>query len=129
MCHSPGMPFNGLMPRSAKRRPEPATRSFTVLEHLARGGKRRDTGANMNRDATHLGAHHFAFSGVKAGADFKPERLDCIRDGAGAIHGARRPIEGGEEAVATSLISDDDALEATTMRLISGPAWPASLRQ
>ena len=105
MCHSPGTPFNGLMPRSAKRRPEPGTRSFTVLETSTSPASASDAtlAPIMNRDAAHLGAHHFAFSGVRAGVDFKPERLDCIRDGAGAFHGARRPIENGEEAVATSL--------------------------
>ena len=54
----------------------------------------------MDGDAAHLGTHHFAFSGVKAGTNFEPERLDRIHDGAGALHGARRPVEGGEEAVA-----------------------------
>jgi hypothetical protein len=37
---------------------------------------------------------------MKAGANLKSERLDRIRDGAGALHSTGRPIEGGEEAVA-----------------------------
>jgi len=32
MRHSPGTPLSDRLPRSAKRRPDPATRSFTVLE-------------------------------------------------------------------------------------------------
>ena len=32
MCHSPGTPLRDWLPRSPKRNPEPATRSFTVLD-------------------------------------------------------------------------------------------------
>jgi hypothetical protein len=32
MCHSPGTPLSVRLPRSAKRKPEPATKSFTVLD-------------------------------------------------------------------------------------------------
>jgi len=32
MCHSPGTPLRDWLPRSPKRSPEPATRSFTVLD-------------------------------------------------------------------------------------------------
>ena len=54
----------------------------------------------MDGDATHLGTHQFAFAGVKAGANLKPEWLNGIHDGTGALHGAGGPVEGGEEAVA-----------------------------
>ena len=32
MCHSPGTPLSNWLPRSPKCKPEPATRSFTVLD-------------------------------------------------------------------------------------------------
>jgi hypothetical protein len=86
--HDENVPFagralHGLIPRSAKRRPEPGTRSFTVETDISPASTSDATlSPMMNRDAAHLGAHHFAFSGVRAGVDFKAERLDRMRDGA-----------------------------------------------
>src|SRR5689334_22001724 len=69
-------------------------------EHLAGRGARGDARADVHGDAAVLVAHHFAFAGVRAGANLEAELAHLLRHRAGAAHGARRAVEGGEEAVA-----------------------------
>ena len=58
------MPLRDWPPRSSKRNPEPATRSFTVLDTqtFARPGKRRNPRADVNGDTTDIVTDHFALA-------------------------------------------------------------------
>ena len=77
-----------------------------------------DAGADVNREAAQLGAHHFALAGVEPRAHVQAEGRDGVADRAGAAHRARRAIEGGEEAVAGGV----DLATAVTFELAADHA-------
>ena len=69
-------------------------------EHLPAACRRRDTGANVNRDAAELAVDSLALSRVDACADFEIELAHGASDRAGAAHRGPRPLEAGKEPVA-----------------------------
>ena len=82
--------------------PEPATRSFTVLETSTSPGcaLRGDAGADVDGDPADLAVDQLALAGVQAGADLEAELAHRLGDRAGAADRPGRAVEGGEEAVA-----------------------------
>ena len=105
------------LPRSAKRNPEPATRSFTVLDTSTSPapGKRCDSRADVNGDAADIVAHHFALASMKPGTNFDAKRFDFFGNSASATNAARRTVEGSENAIAGCL----DLMAAETSEIAS----------
>src|SRR2546423_1061407 len=69
-------------------------------EHLARPGERRDARAGVDGDPAHLPVRELALARVQPGAELESEAAHTVADRAGGADRARRPVEGGEEAVA-----------------------------
>src|SRR5262245_20842291 len=69
-------------------------------QHLARARKTGDARADVHGDSGNVVPYELAFAGVQAAAHLKAERAYRIADRAGTANRARRPVEGGEEAVA-----------------------------
>src|SRR5205085_6553659 len=69
-------------------------------EHLARPGERRDPRTGVDGDAAHLAVRELALAGVESCAQLEPEAPHAVADRAGGADRPRRPVEGGEEAVA-----------------------------
>ena len=105
-CHCSGTPLSSCAPRSSKSIPEPATRSFTVLETSTSPAlrQRADARADVHGHPADVVAHDLALAGVQAGAHVDAERRTarCAIARAQRI-AARRTVERGEEAVAHRL--------------------------
>ena len=101
-CQLPGTPFKLWVPRSSNRRPDPATKSLTVLETNTSSGccESPNPGPNMHRNATELFADHLTLAGVNARANVNAELLDRIDDRPAAANRTRRTIKRRQEAVA-----------------------------
>src|SRR6266478_6681471 len=69
-------------------------------DHLARSGGVHHAGGNVHPDARHVLAPELYLAGMESGADLDAERLHAGRDRLGATDGARRAVEGGQDAVA-----------------------------
>src|SRR4029079_16355253 len=109
--------------RSARSRPEPATRSRTVWEtRTSEGAASALTRAPIAtarppifssttrhpRPALTVGASDLlvddpALAGVEGGAHLEPERAHALDDRLGTADPPRRPVERGEEPVAPSV--------------------------
>jgi hypothetical protein len=126
MRHSPGIPLRDWVPRSLKRRPEPATKSLTVLDtqNLASTGKRRNPRAYVNSDTADIVTDHFALACMKSSTDLDAERLDLIGYGASAADATRRAIKSCKKAIAGRLHLT--ATERASIRRIV--AWWSSSR-
>jgi len=53
----------------------------------------------VDGDALHVVVGDFDLACMEAAADLNVERTNCLGDGAGATHGTRRAVEGGEKPV------------------------------
>src|SRR3954468_14708637 len=126
MRHSPGIPLRDWVPRSLKRRPEPATKSLTVLDtqNLASTGKRPNPRAYVNSDTADIVTDHFALACMKSSTDLDAERLDLIGYGASAADATRRAIKSCKKAIAGRLHLT--ATERASIRRIV--AWWSSSR-
>src|SRR5918912_4581027 len=69
-------------------------------EHLARPRERRDARPRVDGDPAHLPVRELALAGVQAGAQLDAEPPHRLLDRVGGADRPRRPVEGGEEAVA-----------------------------
>src|SRR5438477_4237938 len=69
-------------------------------EHLARPGERGDPCPGVDGDAADLRPVELTFAGVDTGADLDAQLPDSLAGRERTADGARRPVEGGEEAVA-----------------------------
>src|SRR5881396_493210 len=101
MRHVPGTPLSSCSPRSEKARPEPTTRSVTVLETspgwaLAAGNTRAD----VHRQPAEVVADRLALARVHSGSRLEAELLDRTQEVLRAADRARRPGKAGERAVA-----------------------------
>lgn len=65
--------------------------------------QRRDPGGHMHRNAAHIVGADFDLPGVKAGADFDPQRPNRGDQRQRAMDGASRPVEGGKKSIAERL--------------------------
>ena len=65
--------------------------------------RRPDPGADVDRHAADVVADQLDLAGVDPGPHVDPEAGDIVLDRAGAADRPRRPVEGGEEAVAHRL--------------------------
>ncbi len=72
-------------------------------ENLIGSGERCDPRADVDGDAAEIVADHFAFAGVKSGADLDAQRPGVGGNGDGATDAARRPVERGQKPVAGRL--------------------------
>src|SRR5271170_7116077 len=72
-------------------------------QNLVCVGERSDARADVHRYAADIVADHFALPRMQPGADSDAKRLDFLRYRASAAYAARRPVEGGENAVARAL--------------------------
>ena len=88
------MPLSEWLPRSPKRKPEPATRSFAGI------GERCNTSPGVNSDPADIVADQFALAGMKPGTDLDPETLDFFYNGTGAANATRWAVKSSEKAVA-----------------------------
>jgi hypothetical protein len=70
---------------------------------FVRTSERRNTRADMDRNASDILAHHLAFAGVETGTDFNSKLPDFVADCASTTHAACRSVEGGENTVARAL--------------------------
>ena len=93
------------LPRSAKRKPEPATKILYRArhQHFVRTCERGNTRADVDRNATDILAHHLAFAGVETGTNFNSKLTDFVADGASTTDAACRAVEGGQNTVAGAL--------------------------
>jgi hypothetical protein len=82
------------------RIPEPATRSFTVLETSTSPAPASPATRDMYGDATDVLTRELDLARVQTRPDFDPKRPDRTRDGAGAADRHRGPVERGEQTVA-----------------------------
>ena len=100
--------------------PEPATRSFTVLETSTSPGlgERRYARPGHDGDSGDLLAHELALARVDAGAHVEIE-LRAPSTIARACHGARRSVEPAEEAVARGV----DLVAAEARQLATDASW------
>src|SRR5687768_10058057 len=69
-------------------------------EDLARPRERGDAGADVDGDAAHGAPRKLHLAGVDAAPELEAELARPSANGDGAPHGARRPVEDREEAVA-----------------------------
>ena len=90
------MPLRACGPRSANLRPDPATKSLTVLDTSTSP----DAGRRMHRDAGDVLAHVFDLPRVQPGPHFDSQPQHRLRDGTRAPDGPGRTIEGRKEPVA-----------------------------
>src|SRR5829696_1681342 len=68
-------------------------------QDLAGAGERRHARADVHRHAGHVVAHDLDLAGVDARANLEPQLSGAVAGLARAPDRARRPVEGGEEAV------------------------------
>src|SRR5262249_31590710 len=66
-----------------------------------RGG--RDARSDVHGDSTDLFTEHLTFTGVETTTDLDAERPDLIADAGRTANSARRAIERGEQAIASSV--------------------------
>ena len=94
--------LRGFTPRSWKRRPDPATRSLTVLDtSTSPGPAAAATRAPMWTARPETLSRRSSTSPVcSPGPDLEPERTDAVGHRAGAANPSRGPIEGGQEPIA-----------------------------
>src|SRR5438105_14601275 len=69
-------------------------------QHLSRVCLSRDARARVHGDPTHLAVHQLALTGMEARPQLETEGPDRVSDRARRANRPRRPVEGGEEAVA-----------------------------
>jgi hypothetical protein len=69
-------------------------------EHLSRPSARKDTLPDVHRNPGETVAKDLDFSGVEPRADLDAQLADAVAYDTGALHRARRTVEGGQEAVA-----------------------------
>src|SRR5262245_11222431 len=94
--HSPGTPFRVWRPRSRKRRPEPATRSLTVLDtSTSPGAALAATLAPMWTARPETRSSRSSTSPSRA--HLQAQRVDAFAHGTRAADGAGRSVEGGKE--------------------------------
>src|SRR2546423_14547095 len=94
-------------------------------EHLARPGERRDARAGVDGDSAHLPVRELALARVQPGAELEPEAAHAVADRPRGADRARRPVEGGEEAVAGGV--DLAAAEAHELCADGGLVRPSEL--
>src|SRR5262249_7758392 len=84
---------------------EPQARACDEVLHgagyqdLVRRGERRDARADVHRDSDDALARELALAGVQPRAQLEAHRAHALAHGDGAADGARRTVEGREEAV------------------------------
>src|SRR2546425_7154610 len=94
------MPFSSWAPRSSKARPEPATRSLTVLEtSTSPGWEWEATRAPVCTAMPATLPSMLALACVQAGTHLETQLRHRLNDRAGASNPPRGTVEGGEEAV------------------------------
>jgi len=93
------------VPRSLKRRPEPATKSLTVLDTKTslRPASAATRAPYVNSDTADIVTDHFALACMKSSTDLDAERLDLIGYGASAADATRRAIKSCKKAIAGRL--------------------------
>jgi hypothetical protein len=72
-------------------------------EHLIRASHGGDAGSDMHRNADNAVTCELALAGVQPSAYLKSQRVYPFADGTRATYSAGRAIEGGKQAVASSI--------------------------
>ena len=86
-------------------------------------GERADAGADVHGHAADVVADELALAGVQPGAHLEAERPHPVRGSRGRTRiAARRPVEGGEEAVPQGLdLPAAEAIELAADQLVVAP--------
>src|SRR2546426_5327300 len=72
-------------------------------QHLVRAGEVHDARANVNGDSGDSGLHDLELSRVEARTDLDPQLVDAVDDRESATDRARRPVEDGQESIASAV--------------------------
>lgn len=84
----------------ADARPDDEVLDRARRQNFARSGERRDTSADVYRDAADITATAFDFARVQPDAYIEAERREVVAHCKGALDGARRAVERRQEPVA-----------------------------
>ncbi|HWW79839.1 MAG TPA: hypothetical protein VNY82_09605, partial [Steroidobacteraceae bacterium] len=68
-------------------------------QHLAGLGECRDARGDVDGDALHIVVDLLDFASMETAADLNVKRTNRLGNGAGATHGTRRTVEGGEKPI------------------------------
>src|SRR6478752_1645713 len=69
-------------------------------QHLAGRRECRNPRGDVDGDALHVVVDQLDFAGMQAAAYLNVQLTNRLGDGAGATHGTRRTVEGGEKSIA-----------------------------